>query len=568
MPGLPEKFNPLRKLVNAPSLTDIQNFLHEARFHPSIKLSVVWKTGPSEFTLTVVSRANDSDGEWQLNNGFGPSAKKLWMYVSSDCEHIYKMLLASLESSAAAANAANASASTNARTGGLGLGMGRSQAPPPAAPSTPNNPGRFQENRPTTSPGIPISAPLSQSAPGFGFQESRATIPPSSPQPASANFLSGSLTAVPAANLLQSISLSRMTGRLRIDTSNGPAEVFFLDGAPCHAQMGSEVGSEVLLELVGWTSGNFQFEPKLKTEESTISQNLDSLLLQAAQLIDNAQFLQLSGITLTVPLVRARVLTEAGFEEALKAGAPLDLVLQKRLYRAIDGVSTLEEILLKLGLKRSQWTPIAANLLRCNLIAATAQIPKQVISIQPRGIDQTSIDAVRKSLCTPQDGILTQAAFLYFLELEAFRQSTYQLPYSVVILEMKIERPGLMGQSTPLTPQLNLEIVKTINAAKRPTDVLGHYDRYGIALLLTNTKGVDAAVFARKLAPQLLSVVNASGLEKGSVRMGIGISSAPQDYVDYPFVLAAAEKSRDYALESGELVILFRNLRSAYTEQK
>jgi hypothetical protein len=560
MPGLPEKFNPLRKLVNAPSLTDIQNFLHEARFHPSIKLSVVWKSGAGEFTLTIVSRANDSDGEWQLNSGFGPTAKKLWMYVSSDCEHIYKMLIASLESSSAANNPSTTT-TANTRTGGLSLGIGRSQSAP-AAPSTQNNPvNRFPESRPTTS-NIPTGTPSTQNNLGFGFQDSRPAVSPSSAQPASANFLSGSLTVVPAANLLQSIALSRMTGRLRIETNNGPAEVFFLDGAPCHAQMGSNVGSEVLLELVGWTSGNFQFEPKLKTEESTISQNLDSLLLQAAQLIDNAQFLQLSGITLTAPLIRARALSEAAFEEALTAGAPLDLVLQKRIYRAIDGVSTLEEILVKFGFKRSQWTPVVANLLRCNLIAAGAQIPKQVISIQPRGIDRASIDAVQKSLCSPQDGIMTQAAFLYFLELESFRQSTYQLPYSVLILEVKIDRPGLMGQSTPLTPQLSLEIVKTINAAKRPTDVLGHYDRYGIALLLTNTKGVDAAVFARKIAPQLLSVVNSSGLEKGAVRLGIGISSAPQDYVDFPFILAAAEKSRDYALESGELVILFRNLRS------
>jgi len=62
---------------------------------------------------------------------------------------------------------------------------------------------------------------------------------------------------------------------------DGKAEFFYKKGELVHARYGKKTGSEVLVDIVDWTEGQFTFEAGLEPEETTIKDDLHHILMWA-----------------------------------------------------------------------------------------------------------------------------------------------------------------------------------------------------------------------------------------------------------------------------------------------
>jgi hypothetical protein len=124
--------------------------------------------------------------------------------------------------------------------------------------------------------------------------------------------LDGDLTRLPVEALLQSITASKMTGKLECKNTEKSISVFFEDGNPKNAYTGSVIGEEAVIELMTWKEGLFSFFPNQTIEERTIIKPITALLLEAATLTDFSVFLDKAGLTGESILAR----TVIGFERS------------------------------------------------------------------------------------------------------------------------------------------------------------------------------------------------------------------------------------------------------------
>jgi hypothetical protein len=92
--------------------------------------------------------------------------------------------------------------------------------------------------------------------------------------------LEGDLKNMQVPNLLQSIAISKMTGKLFVHSPNGDAQIFFEEGAPLHAITRETAGDLALIELLLWEEGEFLFFPEERSTEKTVNKRLDALLME------------------------------------------------------------------------------------------------------------------------------------------------------------------------------------------------------------------------------------------------------------------------------------------------
>jgi hypothetical protein len=78
--------------------------------------------------------------------------------------------------------------------------------------------------------------------------------------------ITGSLTEMPPADLLQAFNITHKTGVLKLEVSRGPAEIFFRDGAIIGAKYGDDLASEAVFEIIKEKQGTFRFSPGLAQE--------------------------------------------------------------------------------------------------------------------------------------------------------------------------------------------------------------------------------------------------------------------------------------------------------------
>lgn len=91
----------------------------------------------------------------------------------------------------------------------------------------------------------------------------------------------GTLNDIGFVSLLQFPNSSRKTGLLTVQTIDGKAEFYYRSGELIHAKCGDKTGSEVLVEIVDWTQGQFTFESGLEADEITIEDDLHHILMWA-----------------------------------------------------------------------------------------------------------------------------------------------------------------------------------------------------------------------------------------------------------------------------------------------
>ncbi|MEZ4545446.1 MAG: DUF4388 domain-containing protein, partial [Cyanobacteriota/Melainabacteria group bacterium] len=157
--------------------------------------------------------------------------------------------------------------------------------------------------------------------------------------------LTGNLEILQITNLLQSISMGGMSGRLRIKRAAAYADIFFEEGKVVHAEGSRALGQECFIQVIGWKDGEFHFEPKLKTDEKTINKPMEALILEGCLLMDNTDFIKNAGVHLQAVLVRVnQALGESEFEQAMTTvDHNVEIELLKAVYLQVDSRKTIQD---------------------------------------------------------------------------------------------------------------------------------------------------------------------------------------------------------------------------------
>jgi hypothetical protein len=364
--------------------------------------------------------------------------------------------------------------------------------------------------------------------------------------------LKGNLKLVHITNLLQSIGMGSMSGRLRIQRhATSFADIFFQKGLPVHAEGPRAVGEDCFLQVVCWNEGDFLFEPKLKTDEQTINRSLESLILEGCLLLDNTNYLMKAGIRMTSILFQTNEdMSEKEFEQAMTKGEAIDLADLKSFYVEVDGYSSVEDIVNELDMLRSQWVPVVANLLRLNVIEISTAPSQAQQLVHPKDIDSKLVESVRQGMVSEETGIFTYPAFLF---LAGIQIKCSQMPLSVMIMGAHVSRANNKGKAS-LSAQQVQELSLKLDKLTSSRNIFAHYENnknntFGVLLI-----GMRADKAAR-IADRLVKALAEYGLETldGGDKIGtsVGVASYPDDAQDLGILLAEAERARLQALQSG-----------------
>jgi GGDEF domain-containing protein len=195
------------------------------------------------------------------------------------------------------------------------------------------------------------------------------------------------------------------------------------------------------------------------------------------------------------------------------------------------------------------------------------EIDSEVVpTLIPRTIDSTAIQSVMTSLRQQDTGMFTHAAFLYFLEQEYFRCLRTRSSMTVLVFSVfqKIELDGQVRMKR-LSNKAVVDLVSRLSKLKRHPDVLAHYESSAYALLLPNTRTVGAQSFAER-AIMLITAAPLGGIAQNDLLLSFGCASIPEDCIDLPKLLGAAELAMRKAKALGSPLVIYRDLKESLIE--
>lgn len=507
---------------------ELQFLLSEAGNKKGATIELPFQPGRVVFMLTVKLAGDNYEPMWTYYEGDDQNAKVLWQHPTGD---IYLLL-----------NLMGADAMADNYTA-AGPGSIMANAPNKTHGSIDTSQRPQQEFSPTTTQQLP--------QPMNGM--------PTAKQVAS---VEGDLSNMQIPTLLQSINMSKMTGKLMVNSQSSQAWIFFDDGTPTHAVTAETTGDQAIVEMITWEEGQFHFYPNDKATEKTVKKRVDNLLMEGITLLDQNKFLKDRGLKSQSYLARKHAsLTEDEFKSALGRGAPLDLATQKKFYSSVDNGSTLLELLRRVPMIKNEWVPIMFNMISCDLLTISDEAPAgvavaPVVSVPPFDIDRTAVQGVVRALTRQETGIFSYPAFLYFIEQEFIKCHAMGMPLSVMVFE-----PALRVGDTlqPMPMQFVREMLRRIENLKRPFDVMGHFETFDYAMFLPNASSKSAKLFAVQL---MQALANDSFIPRpaGQLSMTFGIASAPEDTHELPTLLSAAKDAKVRGREAGSMITAFKEL--------
>jgi DNA-binding response OmpR family regulator len=102
--------------------------------------------------------------------------------------------------------------------------------------------------------------------------------------------ISGNLSEMGIVDLLQILSASRRTVRVKVEDGKGSSgELSLLNGRPVDARRGEVVGDDALYQLIDWSEGRFTVQTAEPPAEQTITATLEGLLIEACRRRDEAK---------------------------------------------------------------------------------------------------------------------------------------------------------------------------------------------------------------------------------------------------------------------------------------
>jgi GGDEF domain-containing protein len=510
----------LPKQASMPSYGDVQFLMQEANkiLGRWVELPYSGKDKKLEFILAVKYDKGQEDPNWTLYQVTGAGQTTVWQYSSRDLSLICNLILTS--------SGADQLEELMPQTSLMGKVAG---------PQT------------TTSNKLPTAAGTS------------ITFEP--PRPGLKSTLEGDLKNLQVPNLLQSIGLAKMTGKLDVRSKAESAEVLFHDGIPVHAKVKDTIGDPALIELITWRNGEFRFWPDERSTEHTINKRLDSMLMEGMALYDQNTYLEeTAGLKLESCLVKKNaMISEEEFAARVAKGAPIGLEQQLDFYELIDNKNTLFDLLRNRPMTKVEWVPILFNLVSCGLVQITDQAPQQnrLASLKSLGIDDAAVQGVVKNLLRPETGIFTYPAFIYLLDQEYLRYEYFNTPFSLLVFSIGQKK----GDAVEALQMLAVRrAMQRISLVKRHVDVLGHYETFDYAMLLPNTNSAAASALANRIADVLREAPLSSDMDTRSLYLAFGVATVPEDCQELDKVLMAARKARDKAKYGQQRVVLARDI--------
>lgn len=101
--------------------------------------------------------------------------------------------------------------------------------------------------------------------------------------------LSGGLSFIGLADLFQILGGNNSTGTLRLTNSyvQGSGVIYFVEGNPINASLGSLTGLEAIYPQFGWTDGSFEFHEEEVRAGRVIEQSRMQIVLDALRMLDD-----------------------------------------------------------------------------------------------------------------------------------------------------------------------------------------------------------------------------------------------------------------------------------------
>lgn len=489
----------LTRLASLPTTKDLEFLYSEATKLPGMDFEVTFsKGGENYFVVARFDRRNGDEGpEWTFKRGNETSATVEWVYQTKDLAMISTLISTAFPDEDIAADA---------------------------------NQSMFMASKANDA-----AQPMHQSATAL-----KGTAQASGEKGA----LQGDLTKIALDTLLQSIASGKMTGRLELRDKARTGEVCFRDGVAYHAKVQDLEGDAAIVELVaGWHTGEFWFLTDQLSDRETVQKRLESLLMQAATLMDHSKVLEKYALRLESRVTRANPnLTEQEFESRVAGGVQMEMLLQKRVYQAIGNGSTLLEILRRIPMSRSDWAAVFYNFVTCGLVHIDNQQQKVNEPLYEVEVDTAALDRFVGSLKRADTGVFTQMPFMFLMEREYFRYHCYQVPFSIVLMRLS-QYSG--GDMQPLTIPALKEAIARIDRCRRATDLVAHFETFDMALLLPQTDARSARGFAGRLVEMLYAEPLVSGMDISELSIQMGIASMPEDGTDLRFMLQEARRRRE-----------------------
>jgi DNA-binding response OmpR family regulator len=100
--------------------------------------------------------------------------------------------------------------------------------------------------------------------------------------------LRGSLAQMNVLDLLQSLDMGRKTCALTLANNGDKCKMFFSEGQINHAHYGKVKGDEAVYKVLTWSEGSFEIDFKGSSQEQTITQSTQGLLLEGLRLLDES----------------------------------------------------------------------------------------------------------------------------------------------------------------------------------------------------------------------------------------------------------------------------------------
>lgn len=233
----------------------------------------------------------------------------------------------------------------------------------------------------------------------------------------------GSLGAIEAPGLLQSLSTAQKTGLLTVENRDKALVVSFTNGKPIAAKMNRLRGLEAVTEFVTqWTEGIFVFRDKGTSQEldesCELKRSLDKLLLDSALFKD-----QVNQILAQLPTGRNTILERVWNFETLwnkLSTKPLKYLDEspvtdkdkqsiQQLANLIDGLSTLDEVIKSFDI----W-PGYAIIKSVHLLIEHRLVNVQQASLfRPLSVFQRIVSELQKTIGRDDNKALLQASLHY-----------------------------------------------------------------------------------------------------------------------------------------------------------
>lgn len=597
----------LRKLPRGPDLAELHQLLSQCMEQRGKSVKLAWRgSNLTPFTLDVVCNLKSGSAQWRLFSE--PNPNPLFDYTSIDVLLVYNLVASHCAEVQQAEARPVPTQSQQRMPSYVPEPMTPTQpvlrAPPPQSKSK-------QENKPETKPETkpakeadkepflpeppkikraePSSEPPSDFSyrnahqysnqevtqppmvvkpvtptgelptPGFAPVPPRPALAPDSPIPREGELKEGDLP-----DLLREISRAGVTGRLDVRYKDMTAIVFIQDGKPVDATANDVVGDEAMIEILTWKEGSFAFEARILRNNHTVYESVESLVAQSRKLKERIEYLKDAGMLPSSALIQInRMLSQQDFISKVQEHCPSDIDTISRVYCALDGKRTFEELCRFLHISRIQMVHIVFHLITRELIKIVNE-PKSnsTLTLAPRVIDNAAIQSIMMSLRRAETGLFIYPAFLYFLEQEYFRSYRSRSSFSVVVFELR-QKKVIDGKLTRrvLNEKAQMDAVLRISNIKRHMDLMAHYDGNDYALLLPNTRTQGAEIFIGRVIEALRSKPLGGEIDASQLALAFGASAVPDDFKDMSSLLGAADLSMVRARETDTPLVMYRDIK-------